>query len=69
MPMRSVRITDDEKERLRVKLLEINKVLAMRDLMPLKGSELVHQALDLVISQIRVNEAGELSICGCKHEC
>jgi len=69
MPMRSVRITDDEKERLRAKLLEINKVLVMRDQMPLKGSELVHQALDLVINQIQVDEAGKLSICGCKHQC
>jgi hypothetical protein len=69
MPMRSVRITDDEKERLRAKLLEINKVLVMRDQMPLKGSELVHQALDLVINQIQVDEAGNLAICGCRHEC
>jgi len=40
-----LRLTDDEEEALRIKAVEINKILINKGMQPLKDSELAHQIL------------------------
>lgn len=55
-----VRLSESEQEAIRLKALEINKLLLKKGLQPLKDSELVHRILDLSIAYTQMNADGSL---------
>ncbi|MED7670970.1 hypothetical protein GXB78_27585 [Pseudomonas moraviensis subsp. stanleyae] len=55
-----LRLSESEQEAIRLKAIEINKLLVKRGLPPLKDSELTHKILELSISYTRLNAEGEL---------
>jgi len=55
-----LRLSESEQEAIRLKAIEINKLLVKRGLPPLKDSELTHKILELSISYTRLNPEGEL---------
>jgi hypothetical protein len=55
-----LRLSDIEQEAIRLKAIEINKLLVKRGLIPLRDSELVHKILELSISYTSLNADGEL---------
>lgn len=55
-----LRLSESEQEAIRLKAMEINKLLVKRGLPPLKDSELTHKILELSISYTRLNAHDEL---------
>lgn len=57
-----LRLKDTEEEALRKKSIEINKKLLGLGLEPLKDSEIIHEVLRKGISQLEVDNNGNLYI-------
>jgi hypothetical protein len=57
---KQLRLSESEQEAIREKAIEINKLLIKSGLPPLKDSELTHKILELSISYVKLNSAGEL---------
>ena len=57
-----LRINDREKELLRNKAVEINKVLINKKLEPVKDTELAHIVLEQGIELIEITESGKIII-------
>lgn len=55
-----LRLSENEQEAIRLKAIEINKLLVKKGLTPLKDSELTHKILELSITYTRLNGEGEL---------
>jgi len=58
--VQSVRLSDIERETIRQKAIDINKLLIKHGRQPLKDSELVHKILDLTTAYVRVSPDGEV---------
>lgn len=58
----TLRLTNQERELLRKKAVELNKVLINRGLRPLKESELAHIILDKTIAYAKVGSSGDIVI-------
>ena len=59
---KTVRLSEDEQERLRKKAVELNKKLMEKNKQPLRDSELVHAVLELCLEKIEVGVSGDLKI-------
>jgi len=57
-----LRLNEKEKELLRNKAVEINKVLINKKLEPVKDTELAHIVLEQGIDLIEITESGKLII-------
>ena len=57
-----LRLSNKEKELLRNKAVEINKVLINKRLEPVKDTELAHIVLEQAIDLIEITESGKLII-------
>jgi hypothetical protein len=64
---KTVRLSTPEAECIRIKAIEINKLLIKEGLAPLKDSELVHKILELSVAYTRVAKDGTifLDLGGC----
>lgn len=56
----NIRLTKEERESLRKKAIEINKILVREGLEPLKNSELAHKLLEISITYASVKKSGEV---------
>lgn len=57
---KTVRLSEDEQEKIRKKAVEVNRVLVSQMKQPLKDSELIHQILTLAIERIEVSKSGNI---------
>ena len=57
-----LRLNDKEKELLRNKAVELNKILINKRLEPVKDTELAHIVLEQAIDLIEISESGKLFI-------
>ena len=57
-----LRLNDREKELLRNKAVEINKILINKKLEPVKDTELAHIVLEQAIHLVEITESGKLII-------
>lgn len=57
---KTVRLTQNEQEKIRKKNIEINKLLVAKDKAPMQESELVHFILEKTISYVKVDKDGEV---------
>lgn len=55
-----VRLSESEQEAIRLKCIEINKLLVRKGLPPLRDSELVHKILDLSITYTQLDPEGRI---------
>jgi len=60
--VKSVRINDEEQEKLRKKAVELNKVLIQKGQQPLRDSELVHILIAEGLDQLEVGNSGQVKI-------
>lgn len=60
--VKSVRITDDEQEKLRRTAVELNKVLIQKGQQPLRDSELVHILINEGLEILEVSNSGKVKI-------
>lgn len=58
----TLRLTQDEQERLRKKAIEINKILINKGKEPIRDSELAHIILEKSISYVKIGSSGEIII-------
>lgn len=58
----NVRLSNKERELIREKCVEINKILIKNNKEPLKDSEMVHAILELAIKHVEVKPSGEIYI-------
>ena len=58
----SIRLTENEKELLRKKAVEINQQLIKKGLQPLRDSQIIHEILDKALPNLIVNESGKITI-------
>lgn len=63
MPV-TIRLNDDEQEKIRKKAVEINKILISKGLQPLRDSEIVHIIIEESINYLEVGESGKLKVVG-----
>lgn len=59
-----LRLTDDEEEALRVKAVEINKLLINKGLQPMKDSEIAHAILKECIKKAFIMADGKIRVTG-----
>lgn len=59
-----LRLSDDEVEALRIKAIEINKILIHKGMQPLKDSEIAHAVLKESIKKAFVMSDGKIRISG-----
>lgn len=59
---KTLRLTDEEQEKIRTKSIELNKQLIMKDKAPIRESELVHLILEKTIKYVKADKNGELFI-------
>ena len=57
-----LRLNDKEKELLRNKAVELNKILINKKLEPVKDTELAHIVLEQAIHLVEITESGKLII-------
>jgi hypothetical protein len=57
-----LRLNDKEKELLRNKAVELNKILINKKLEPVKDTELAHIVLEQAIELVEITESGKLII-------
>ena len=57
-----LRLNDREKELLRNKAVELNKILINKKLEPVKDTELAHLVLEQAIHLVEITESGKLII-------
>lgn len=57
-----LRLTDDEEEMLRIKCIELNKVLINKGLSPIRDSELAHEVLKQTISNCYLMADGKIKV-------
>lgn len=57
-----LRLNDKEKELLRNKAVELNKILINKKLEPVKDTELAHIVLEQGIDLVEITESGKLII-------
>ena len=57
-----LRLTDEEEEMLRVKCVELNKVLITKGLMPIRDSELAHEILKQTIANCYLMTDGKIRV-------
>lgn len=55
-----LRLTKEEKEQLRQKCIEINKILVKNNKEPMRDSELAHKILKMSLNSIRWDKEGNL---------
>lgn len=60
--MITLRIKDHQREAIRKKAIEINKLLIKKGKEPMKDSELMHIVVDNGIGMLQVNESGEVTL-------
>ena len=60
--MITLRIKDHQRELIREKAIEINKLLIKKGREPLKDSELMHIILDKGIPMVQASEDGEVNL-------
>lgn len=60
--MITLRIKDHQRESIRRKAIEINKLLIKKGKEPLKDSELMHIVLDNGIEMLQVSEDGKINL-------
>ena len=51
---KTVRLSDDEQEAIRIKAVALNKKLMEKNKQPLKDSEVVHAVLELALDKLSV---------------
>lgn len=56
----SVRLTENERELIRKKSIEINQKLISKGKQPLRDSQIVHEILEKTLPKIQVGESGNL---------
>lgn len=59
-----IRLNSKEKELLREKAVEINKILIAKRLEPVKDTELAHIVLEQGIKYVEVTESGKIKVRG-----
>lgn len=58
----TVRLTDEEQEKIRKKCIDINKLLISKEKTPMRESELVHLILEKTITCVKVDKEGGIYI-------
>lgn len=56
----TIRLNDNEQEKIRIKAVEINKLRLNRGMQPLRDSELVHKLLELSMACVKTGKDGDL---------
>lgn len=57
---KTVRLSDEEQERIRIKAVALNKKLMDKNKQPLRDSEIVHALIDLALEKMQVGNSGNL---------
>lgn len=60
----NIRLTEWEKEKLRTKAIEVNKILVKEGSEPLRDSQLLHGILDATLERVTVRKDGKITIEG-----
>lgn len=58
----SIRLTENEKELLRKKAVEVNQQLIKKGKQPLRDSQIIHKILEKALPVIEVGESGDIII-------
>lgn len=56
----SIRLTENEKELIRKKSIEINQKLISKGKQPLRDSQIIHEILEKALPKVQVGESGNL---------
>ncbi|MGQ0978847.1 mobilization protein [Acinetobacter baumannii] len=57
---KTVRLSDEEQEAIRIKAVALNKKLMEKNKQPLRDSEVVHAVINLALEKISVGASGNL---------